>query len=149
MKHIRGLAAAAAVAVLITMAGGTAFAKPLSESQWKKRANAVCTQVNKDIDQLTSEVFPSVDERNNASPEQVSAWVERFAPIVRDAIAAIDGLREPKSLQRSVKKFKVAISEAVAEIEHDPVQAFNYEHDPFAKPNKIAKKLGLKACADG
>jgi hypothetical protein len=148
MKHIKALAATSIIAV-VTMTGDAAFAKPLSEARWKKQANAVCKQTNKDIEELNNEVFAGLGENEQPSPTQVNAWVDRFAPIAREAIATIDALNEPQALRSTVKKFKAATSEAVGEIETDPVAAFSYEHDPFAKVNKIAKRLGLKACANG
>ncbi len=148
MNRIKALAATSIVAVVATT-GGPAFAKPLSEAQWKKQANAVCKQANKDIEDLNNEVFSGLDEHEQPSPEQVTAWVDRFAPIARKTIATVDALNEPTALRSTVKKLKAAISAAIEEIETDPVAAFSYEHDPFAKVTKIAKKLDLKACANG
>ena len=149
MKRIIKVLAAMSVGAAVAMTGGAAFAKPLSEAQWKKQANAVCKQVNKDFEELNGELFAGLGEHEQPSAKQVDAWVERFAPIVREAIASIDALNEPKALKSAVKKFEAAASQAIEEIETDPSVAFSYEHDPFAKANKIAKKLGLKACANG
>lgn len=149
MKHVIQALAATSIIAVVTMTGDAAFAKPLSEAQWKKQANAVCKHTNKDIEELNNEVFAGLGENEQPSPEQVSAWVERFAPIARRTIATIDALNEPQALRSTAKKLAAATSEAVTEIETDPVAAFSYEHDPFAKVNKIARKLGLKACANG
>ena len=149
MKHVIKALAATSIVSVVTMTGGAAFAKPLSEAQWKKQANAVCKHTNKDIEELNNEVFAGLGENEQPSPEQVSAWVDRFAPIARKAVASVEALNEPQALRSTVKKFAAATSEAVEEIETDPVAAFSYEHDPFAKVNKIARKLGLKACANG
>lgn len=149
MKHVIKALAATSIISVVTMTGGAAFAKPLSEAQWKKQANAVCKHTNKDIEELNNEVFAGLGENEQPSPEQVSAWVDRFAPIARKAVASVEALNEPQALRSTVKKLAAAISQAVTEIETRPVAAFNYEHDPFAKVNKIARKLGLKACASG
>jgi len=149
MRHVIKALAATSIVTVVTMSGGTAFGRPLSEVQWKKQANAVCKQTNKDVEELDNEIFASLGENEQPSPEQVSAWVDRFAPIARKAIASINALNEPQALKSTVKKLVAATSEAVEEIETDPVAAFSYEHDPFSKVNKIARKLGLKACANG
>lgn len=149
MNYIIKVVAATSIIAVVAVTSGTAFAKPLSEAQWKRQANAVCKQTNKDIDEVTNEVFAGLGDNEQPSPEQVSAWVDRFVPLARKAIASIDALNEPNAFKGTVKKLKAAISEAVTAIETDPVAAFNYEHDPFAKANKIARKLGLKACANG
>jgi hypothetical protein len=38
---------------------------------------------------------------------------------------------------------------ALTALEADPATGFGGGTDPFAKVDKIAKKLGLKACANG
>lgn len=147
MHRIRGAAAASIVAVVV-LSAGIASAAPLSESQWKKQANAVCKQVSKDLDGIEEEAFAGLGESEQPSPEQFTAFVVLFVPVIEDGVASIDALNEPKSLKSGVKKFKVAVTEALATIEADPVGVLSGDTDPFAKVNKVARKIGLKACAD-
>ena len=64
-------------------------------------------------------------------------------------VDSIVALQEPKSLRRDVKKFAAEATAAIESIEADPQAAFAGPNDPFAKANKVARRLGLKACADG
>ncbi|MCJ7436779.1 MAG: hypothetical protein MUP97_03330 [Acidimicrobiia bacterium] len=148
MNRIRGAAAASVVAV-VTLTAGIALAAPLSESQWKQQGNAVCKQVNKDLKPIQQELFAGLGKNEDPSAEQISAYVEQFVPVIEDAVASIDALNEPKSLKSGVKKFKVAVADALATIEADPVAVLTGDTDPFVKANKVARKIGLKACAGG
>ena len=148
MNRIRGAAAALVVAVVV-LSAGVALAAPLSESQWKKQANALCKQVNKQLGPIQQEVFAGLGENEQPSPEQFSAYLAQSLPVIEDGVASIDALNEPKSLKRGVKKFKVAVADTLATIEADPVAVLSGNNDPFAKADKAALKIGLKACANG
>jgi len=148
MHRIRGAAAASVVAV-VTLTAGVALAAPLTESQWKKQANALCKQLNKQLEPIQQEFFAGLGKDEQPSPEQFSAYLEQSVPVIEDGVASIDALNEPKSLKSGVKKFKVAVADTLATIEADPVAVLSGNNDPFAKADKIARKLGLKACADG
>jgi len=136
------LSIVAAVVVSTT----TAFAKPLSEQQWRKRADAVCKQVGQDLDEIGSQVGPNLGPNELPSAEQFGAFMEQAGPVFEQAIADIDALDEPKALKKDVKKFEVATAAAVARLQADP-SLLAGSSDPFAKANKIAKRLGLKNCA--
>jgi hypothetical protein len=148
MQRVRG-ACAASVVAFVTLGAAVAWAAPLSESQWKKQANAVCKQTNKDLDQIGNEVFAGVGENQEPSAEQINAWVDEFVPIVEDAVASIDALNEPKALKSNLRKFKAEVKKTLTAIEADPQGIFAGSNDPFAKVDKYARKLGLKACAAG
>ena len=148
MHRIR-VVVATSVAAVVALSAGVALAKPLSEKQWKQRANAVCKQTNKQLDKIGNEVFAGLGRDEEPSPEQTAAFAQQFVPVINDAIASIDALDEPKSLKSDVRKFKAAARAAVAAVEADPTSAFTGQRDPFAKVDKIAKKLGPKECANG
>ena len=148
MNRIRGAAAALVVAVVV-LSAGVALAAPLSESQWKKQANALCKQVNKQLGPIQQEVFAGLGENEQPSPEQFSAYLAQSLPVIEDGVASIDALDEPKSLKSGVKKFEAAVNDALATVQDDPNAAFTGNKDPFTKANKVAKKIGLKACAGG
>jgi hypothetical protein len=149
MNRIRGAAAASVVAVVavVTLTTGVAMAAPLTESQWKKQANALCKQANKEIEPIEQEAFAGLGEDEQPSPEQFVAFAALFVPVIEDALASIDALNEPKSLRSGVKKFTVAVTEALTTIEADPEGIFSGDTDPFAKADKAARKIGLKACS--
>ncbi|MFO7592400.1 MAG: hypothetical protein R6X23_16190 [Acidimicrobiia bacterium] len=146
MNRKRGAVAASVVAAVM-LSAGVAVAAPLTESQWKKQANAVCKQANKEIEPIQQEAFAGLGEDERPSPEQLVAFAALFVPVIEDALASIDALDEPESLRSGVKKFKVAVTEALTTIEADPVGIFDGDTDPFTKADKAARKIGLKACS--
>jgi hypothetical protein len=132
----------AAVVVSTTVA----FAKPLSEQQWRKQADAVCKQVGRDLDEIGNQVAPNLGPNEQPSVEQFAAFMEQAGPVFDQAITDIDALNEPKALKKDVKKFEVATAAAVTTLQADP-SLLAGSSDPFAKANKVAKRLGLKNCA--
>jgi Txe/YoeB family toxin of Txe-Axe toxin-antitoxin module len=125
-----------------------ALAKPLSKDQWLKKGNAICKQVNKDINAIANDAFAGLKKNQKPSAEQAAAFADRAGPKIEQAILKIDALEEPKSLRNDVKKFLAAASEVLAKLQSDPLVIVN-DRDPFAKANKIARKVGLTVCANG
>jgi hypothetical protein len=140
------LVAGALVVAAVVVGTSAAFAKPLSERQWRQQADAVCKQVGKDLDELGSQVAPELGQNDQPSVEQFAAFMDQAGPVFEQALAAIDDLNEPKALKKDVKKFEVATAAAVIRLQADP-SLLAGSADPFAKANKIARRLGLKNCA--
>ena len=146
MSRIKMLVAGALVVAAVVVGTSAAFAKPLSERQWRQQADAVCKQVGKDLDELGSQVAPELGQNDQPSVEQFAAFMDQAGPVFEQALAAIDDLNEPKALKKDVKKFEVATAAAVIRLQADP-SLLAGSADPFAKANKIARRLGLKNCA--
>ena len=146
MSRIKMLVAGALVVAAVVVGTSAAFAKPLSERQWRQQADAVCKQVGKDLDELGSQVAPELGQNDQPSVEQFAAFMDQAGPVFEQAFAAIDDLNEPKALKKDVKKFEVATAAAVIRLQADP-SLLAGSADPFAKANKIARRLGLKNCA--
>ena len=134
------------VAVALGSAG-VAFAKPLTETEWKKQGNAICKRVNKDLDKIGSEVFAGLGRTEQPSDAQLQSFAGQAVPVIEAAINDIDGLQEPKSLKKDVKKFKSEVAKAIVALDSDPSVLLANE-DPFKDANKVARRLGLKACAN-
>lgn len=148
MNRIKVLVATSVVAI-VALTTSVALAKPLSGAQWKQQANAVCKQVNKEINTIDHEVFAGLGRNEEPSNELKATFLARFEPAIEDAVTSIDALAEPKALKKDVKSFKAAVSKALTSLEADPATGFGGGTNPFAKVDKIAKRLGLKACAGG
>jgi hypothetical protein len=146
VSRIKMLVAGALVVAAVVVGTSAAFAKPLSERQWRQQADAVCKQVGKDLDELGSQVAPELGQNDQPSVEQFAAFMDQAGPVFEQALAAIDDLNEPKALKKDVKKFEVATAAAVIRLQADP-SLLAGSADPFAKANKIARRLGLKNCA--
>jgi gas vesicle protein len=144
MKHIKMLGAGSVVAVVV-LSASVALAAPLSEEKWRKQGNKICKQVNQDLEEIAQEVFAGLRPGKEPSDEQLTAYVAQFVPAIEGAVSSIDALNEPKSVKKDLKKFKAAVGQALDTIEADP-GAVTGSKDPFAKVDKIGKRLGLKAC---
>jgi Txe/YoeB family toxin of Txe-Axe toxin-antitoxin module len=144
MKHIKMLGAGSVVAVVV-LSGSVALAAPLSEEKWRKQGNKICKQVDKDLNEIGKEVFAGLGPDEKPSDEQFTAYVAQFVPAIEGGVSSIDALNEPKSVKKDLKKFKAAVAQALETIEADPT-ALAGSKDPFAKVDKIGKRLGLKEC---
>jgi len=144
MQHMKLLGAGSVVAVVV-LSASVALAAPLSEEKWRKQGNKICKQVNQDLEEIGKEVFASLGPDQEPSDEQLTAYVEQFVPAIEGAVSSIDALNEPKSVKTDLKKFKTAVARALDTIEADPTAVAGGK-DPFAKVDKIIKRLGLKEC---
>jgi hypothetical protein len=133
---VAGLCVAAVV-----LSTSVAFAKPLSEKQWRKQANVICKQSNEDLSTISDEVLAGLGQNDQPTVEQMAAFVEQAAPSIEQTIASIDALKEPKALKKDVKKWLAAATEANTTWQEDPATAL--DDDLFGPANKIGKRLGV------
>jgi hypothetical protein len=148
--HRRIGAGFAALALAGTIVAGTAvsaFADPLSSNQFKKQANAICAEGNKQIDAAGEQAFAGLSKGQEPSPEQFAAFAAVLIPNVAQQVEGVAGLEAPKSLKAKVNKLIKTARAAVAKVTADPSLLSDEKHDPFAAANKQAKKLGLEECA--
>ncbi|MCJ7439224.1 MAG: hypothetical protein MUP97_15860 [Acidimicrobiia bacterium] len=139
MNRFKLLVAGVVVAAVV-LSTSVAFAKPLSEQQWRKQANVFCKQNNKEMNALSSVAFAGLGPNDQPTAEQLAAFTEQAVPAIEQTIASIDALNEPKALKKDVKKLVVLGYDAVAGMRTNP----GPENDAqFAKVNKIGKRLGL------
>lgn len=138
-----------ALVVIVALQAGVAFAKPLTPKQWKKQGNAICTATNAKIAAIEGDVFAGTSDDAEPTDEQIQAFVVEFVPVIDDAVSEIVALDEPVKLRKGVKQFAAAVEDTLTTIQADPSAAFLGDEDPFAKANKVARKLGLTVCANG
>ena len=119
MKAFRLVVAVSVVAVALASAG-VAFAKPLTETQWQKKGNSICKQLNADIDNIGNEVFAGLGPTERPTDEQLSSFVDQVLPVVEDGIASINKLEEPKSLKKGIRKFNSEVRQAHRQAGHRP-----------------------------
>jgi ATP-dependent exoDNAse (exonuclease V) beta subunit len=137
---------AGSIVAALVLGTSVAFAEPLSEQQWRKQANSVCKQLDKDLDEIADEFYADLDENEEPTPKQFAALAKQASPLFEEGLASIDALNEPKALKKDFKKFEAAVSEAVAAIQADPSAFTDGGENPFARSDKIAQRLGLRAC---
>jgi hypothetical protein len=146
VKSFRGLVAVVVVGVVLGSASA-AFAKPLTETQWKKKGNAICKDINKQLSSIGNEVFADLGPTEQPTDAQLSDFVEQVLPVVEDGIAAINKLDEPKPVKKALKKFNSEVGKLIVKLDTDPSVLLANE-DPFKSVNKAARGVGLTACAN-
>jgi len=140
---------AGSIVAAVVLGTSVAFATPLSEQQWRKQANSVCRQLDKDLDEIADPFYAGLDENEEPTRKQFAALAKQASPLFEQALASIDALNEPKALKKDFKQFEAAVSEAVAAMQDGPSAFTGGAGNPFARSDKIARRLGLKACTAG
>jgi hypothetical protein len=131
---------AASCVAAVVLSTSVAFAKPLSEQQWRKQANVLCKQSNKDLNAIANEVFSGLGANEQPTAEQYAAFVDQGGPSIEQTVASLDALNEPKALKKDVKKMLGVTLAALATMEADP----SLDSDAvFAKATKLFKRFGL------
>ena len=130
-------------------AGMAAGDEQLSKKDFLEEANAVCKEAWGEVDAAFEEQFASAGGDGELSPEQIEAAVAAAVENLGGMAASLEALQGPVSLERKVDKFLERFEAVVSEFEADPQAAFAEELSgyPFAKPDKLARKIGLKRCA--
>ena len=146
MSHFK-LFVAGSIVAAVALGTNAAFAEPLSEEQWRKQASSLCKQLDKDVDKLGREFVARGNNRD--TPKGLAALAEEASPLFDEAFAAIDALDEPAALTKRIKRFEAAASAALTVFRTDPAAVIRGGVNPFAKADKIARRLGLKACTSG
>jgi type IV secretory pathway TrbL component len=142
-----GIATLALAGTIVVGAAASAFAQPLSKSEFKKQANAICAEGNQQIDAVAEQIFAGLSENQQPSLDQLTAFAAVAVPNIKQQIDDVAALEAPKSLQAKVKKLVKTARAAVAKVEADPSTLADEKNNPFAASDKQAKKLGLKECA--
>ena len=151
MKRFKLLVAGMCVAAVV-LSTSVAFAKPLSEQQWRKQANAVCSKSYTELHDIQNKVLANLGPNEEPSTAVLADYVEESTPVVNAMIASIDALKEPKALKKDVKKFLAAGSAVQAALQADPAALHSDTPDsprpnPYVKVSSLALRLGLKTCA--
>jgi len=113
---------------------GVAFAKPLSESQWRKKATAICHQINDEVADAGNEVFADLGPQEEPSTAELTTFVEQVLPVIEEALVSINKLAEPKSLRKGITKFNREVTEVMIALDEDPTVLLTGE-DPFTDAN--------------
>ncbi len=148
MKRFGAVLATSVLAGSLVVAMATGAGAALSEKDFKKQGNAICKQGNIEIDEIANRVFADADPEQPPDAAHVEAFVAEFVPNIQGQIDEIGDLDAPKSLKKKVDAFLTEAERALGEVEDDPQLLASEESDVFAKTSKLAKKVGLKACAN-
>jgi uncharacterized cupredoxin-like copper-binding protein len=119
----------------------------LSASEFRTRANAVCTEGNDDLDALVE------DLPDEPEAEDVQQLVEDIVPIADRMIEDLRELEPPEDLEarydealESAEAARDRLDEA-SESPEASMELFESESDPFEESNQKFDEVGLSACA--
>ena len=146
MRSVKVIVVVSVVGVVVGTAG-TAFAKPLTETQWKKQGNTICRQINNEINEIGNEAFAELGQDEEPTEAQLTAYVEQLQPVISNGLVSINKLQEPKSVRKGLTKFNREVTEVLVALDDDPTILLGNE-DPFEDASKAAKAVGLKTCAN-
>ena len=138
----------ATVGIATAAFAGVASAHELSKKQYLKQGNGVCKTTNNDLGAVFEEAFAGLGQNDQPSPEQIATAVSGAVPIFRQGLDDLEALEGPSALDKKVDKLVDQYRDAIDAVEADPASAFDEDGpEVFRKPDKQAKKLGLKECA--
>jgi hypothetical protein len=141
MNRWKMLGSAALAALMVLATAGPALAKPLPEKQWRKRASAICKAETRKIGELDAALLLDYVE---PTPEQAAAFVAQAVPVFEGLIAAIDALKEPKSLKQDVARLVATATEELDAVRADPSLVIELDGAVLPKAQKINDDLGIK-----
>jgi hypothetical protein len=142
------IATGVSIGVTAGSAVEVAAADQLSKKQFLKAANAICKKAFKAIDATFERQFAGLEEDEEPSAAQIEAGVAGLVGTLQGAATDIEELQGPAALEQEVNTFLGRFTAVVDQFEADPESAFAEELSgyPFAKPDKLARKIGLKEC---
>jgi hypothetical protein len=143
------LATVVSAGFAITNLGSVAVAgDQLTKKQFLKAGNATCRRMWKAVEANFAEQFAGLEENEQPTPAQIDAAVSGLVEMLKSAVTDIEALQGPAGLEQKVDKFLDRFSAVVDEFEAKPQSAFEEELSgyPFAKPDKLASSVGLRAC---
>ena len=140
---------ATALVLVSCLSGAVASAsvatKPMSEKQWRKTVNNICTQSATLLRDAGAVAFAGVPKDGQPSLAKMTAFVTAIEPTIQQQIDSIKALKEPVKLKAKVKALLKTAQGELDAVVADPSRGL--EGNPFTASDLASKKLKLKACA--
>ena len=130
------------VALALGIGGCGGGGSPLTKAQFIEQADAICKQAGAEQVALASHRKGEVVSGNF---EAVTAV---FVPPMEKELRRLGALKPPGAEEGAVKAILKAIRRGVQDAKADYLDLFVKETDPFVEANELARKYGLKACAE-
>ncbi|MET3961839.1 hypothetical protein ABIE44_001773 [Marmoricola sp. OAE513] len=139
-------AAAAAFALALSLAacGGdddSPKARKEARADFKKDAEKICTKAVADIKKLPEELGP------DPSQAQIAKILDKVGDGFLAEVAALRKLDPPKAQEKAVEEWLDAFAAAAEETKKKGAKLLdNGAASPYAKPDELARKLGIDGC---
>jgi hypothetical protein len=137
-------------ALALVGCGGT---KAPSRAEYLKKANAICTQFNK---QGAAATRGLARNPQHPTPQEAQAIVKKLDPITREDVRRTRALKPPKGDEKTVKAIYDAADQGTAAYERASkspkaslavLNSAGTPGDPYGRANRLSKAYGLTACA--
>ncbi len=147
MRQGTKLAMATLLSVGLTAAftGVAGAGEELTKKEFQREADDICETAGQELGAVFGEVFAGIPEDVEPPAGAIEEAVGRALPIFREALDDIEALDGPSGYEKKVDKMVDQYAAVADDIEEDPGIAFG-EEDIWRKPDKQAKKLGLRSC---
>ncbi len=151
---MKRIALAGIVVIVASVLAGCGDEKAaLSEEEFLRQGNAICSDGNDKLDAASEAVFGDLEGDQQPDPDELATFFsDEFIPIIQAQIDGIGELAAPKEIADDVDQLKVdaqAVLDGIeAQVKDDPLSFFEQEEDPFADVNAKAGEIGLTECAE-
>ena len=116
----------------------------LTEAEYQKAANAVCTDAEAKMAPIFGEIFPKLDTATEAERQ---AATDDLLIVIQKEIDDLAALEPPSAIADDADAMIDAARGAVSIMREQGAGFWLDESDPFAEVNQKAAALGLGACA--
>lgn len=116
---------------------------PPSKAEFVVQANAVCRHA------IAEQRALAPPELKTLPPANRSSYVEPI--LVKSIEAELRGLKTlepPPADRKEIKLILGGIEKGIEDAKLDPLDPLVKATDPFARPNRLARQFGLRACAE-
>lgn len=123
----------------------------LSKAEFIKQADTICKAARTEF-LAKYETFVSANKSAIGNPQQESALIDEvretiLSPNYEGQIEKISALGAPSDYASEVESFLNALQKRLSEINEHPEELDKTPY-PFKEPENVAKKVGLKGCAN-
>jgi hypothetical protein len=129
----------------VPLAGQVAAGEDLTKKAFQRRANDLCGAGNRAIGEVFNSTFEGVDPDDELPPALIQLAADGALPILRDMLDRVGDLEGPPAFEKKVGRMLDQYRAVADDIEADP-QRIVTEDDLFERPDKAARRLGLRRC---
>jgi len=135
------LFAALMVAALSSLTGCGGGEEGPTKAQFIRQGDAICRQAAAEQVKLASHY-----KKKEIAPGHYKATTSVVVPPMEKELRRLKGLSPPQDDEKKVRAILEGIESGVHDAQHDYLDVFYEENDPFAEANELARKYGFHAC---
>jgi len=137
------LAAFTAAASLSSLTGCGGGEEGLTKAQFIRQGDAICKQAGAEQVALAAHY-----KKKEIAPGHFKAVTGIVVPPMEKELRRLRALSPPQGDEKKVRAILEEIESGVHDVQHDYLDVFYEENDPFAEANELARKYGFHACAE-